>query len=472
MTAKKDITLEEFVEKYIPCWDMIRYNLTSRKLYNRIKPYMSKNFGYTAEEWLKAWNQWKNEEDSYINGWIEKGKASPKYKILRDLCQSKPCVSLKDSEARPEDSTVHYYWNALSNVLKDVSNETEESNIVWDASEYVSLPSAQSICLGILKSLRKGLESLREVLKSHPNAPKFKVWYRPVTSDDYGLSFDKLCLRSDVEKFCEYFEVDLSSIKLEKAPSYCKKCPICATNQEIKTTKTVKEKKSIKVTTKIKKKSSLKKIQSFLDLKSKTNPLDSFSTADISKELSLPSYSCTVPIRELLQKGKVKIVDFKNGNRPHPVYQSIKGSLPSKEIVTEESSLDLMSVTEYCKINDLKPVFIKDILQEAENRGIKGYYTYSSSKGTGGSRGYFYKFKKTDLDRVIAQTLKGEEILSPLVEPKSEPIILPDLQAQERFKPKNLFKKVFDFFGYKLNFNVTVEKKKTVANTGQDLIEF
>ena len=435
---------------------MIRYNLTSRKLFNRIKPYISfKNFGYTAEEWLEAWNQWKNEEDTCINGWIEEGKASPKYRILRDLCQSKPCVSFKDSEVLLENSTEHYYWNALSDVLEDVSKETEESNIVWDVSKCVSYKSTCDI--------------YRKIYTNHSDAPELKVWYHPVATDEYGLSFDRLYLRSDVEKLCKDFKIDPSSIELKRVPNYCKKCPICSANQEIKTTKTVKEQKSIKATTKIKKKSSLEKIQSFLDSKSKTNPMDSFSTADISKELSLPSYSCTVPIRELLQKGKVKIVDFKNGNRPYPVYQSIKGSLPSKEIITEESlSLDLMSVTEYCKINDLKPVFIKDMLQEAENQGIKGYYTYSSDKGSGGSRGYFYKYKKIDLDRIINQTLKSKELPTLMV----EPTLSPESQEQRLFKPKNLFKKVLSFFGYKFNFSITVAKKKTVANTGRDLIDF
>lgn len=461
MAAKKDITLEEFVEKYIPCWDLFRYNLTSRKLYNRIEPYITKDFSYSAKDWLSAWNKWKSEEDACIDGWIAGGNASLMYKVLRDLCQQNPPVELKEPENAREifdqafAGDVGYYWNSLSDLLVDVPNGSGKSNIVWDTSNYVNFSDIQR-----LEEKTRG-QTNRKFFAFLNSLSKLKIWYHPIKFDDYRLVFDRLVLRSDAEKLSQDLDVSPNFLGVSGSER-CKNCKVCPT---VKKTSFSKQKNS----TKIKKKSSLEKIQSFLDSKSKTNPLDSFSTADISKELSLPSYSCTVPIRELLQKGKVKIVDFKNGNRPYPVYQSIKGSLPSKEIITEGSlSLDLMSVTEYCKMNDLKPVFIKDILQEAENQGIKGYYTYSSDKGTGGSRGYFYKYKKIDLDRIISQTLKDKELPTLMV----EPALFPESQEQRLFKPKNLFKKVLSFFGYKFNFSITVAKKKTVANTGQDLIDF
>ena len=450
MASKKEITLEEFVEKHVPCWDMFRYGLTNRKLYNRIEPYITKDFDYSAKEWLNAWNKWKENEDTYIDSWIAGGKASLMYKILKDLCQQNPSVSLKDPEITedlflaPVDE-IQYYWNSLSDLLVSTSEGLEESNIVWDTSDYVTFSHIQTLGEEIQSQADQKfstfINSLRQV----------KLWYHPIKSDDYCLSFQRLVLRADVEKLRQ----DLGVNKQDLCEDF-----------EVHSTKK-----------KTKNKSSKKKIQDFLDSKGKTSPLDSFSTVSISNELSLPSYSCTVLLKELLQEKVIKIVDFENNGRPYPTYQSINGSLPSKEIIIEGSeefmSLDLISVTAYCKMNELEPAFTKMILQEAENLAIKGYYTYKSGCKSGGSCGYFHKFQKTDLDKIV-QILKREKLSLPINDPEPEAIegtILPT-DSQECFKPKGLFKKVFSFFGYKLNLNVTVEKKKTVANTGQDLIEF
>lgn len=58
------------------------------------------------------------------------------------------------------------------------------------------------------------------------------------------------------------------------------------------------------------------------------------------------------------------------------------------------------------------------------------------------------------------------------LEPIQEPIPLPNLKAKERFQRQNLFRKAFNLFDHKLNLNVTFERKKTIANTGQDLLDF
>ena len=240
------------------------------------------------------------------------------------------------------------------------------------------------------------------------------------------------------------------------------------------------------------------KIKEFLDKRAISNPTDCFSALDISTQVYNQPYSGNTyvsnSIKNLLLKGEVKIVSFGNTGRPYPMYQSAIGSLPSIRVIDEDSEkyqkLKLISVSTLCKECRLPANSTSKVFEEIEKGKIKEFYTHNKA------RGYFLKFERKKLEKVIEKLIGEGEVVpfqwaipNPNIKVEGlkstvdwfkpnvkkdepEPILLPDLRAKERFQPRDLFKRVFNLFGYKLNLNITIERKKTIANTGQDLIDF
>ena len=631
----------------IPCWEAIGYELKERGLTRRLKNFLPKSdkyveiHKYSMSTWKKALKKYKEkyeDDHNYSDFWFEQNPrtlnswstwAVPV--IGLELAKPHPQIYIQmyDKEAvedklKESDSSCSLFWADLEYTNIYYHPKVGSSNIVWDVYNLVDV---DSIKIAYMKKFGKDDLShfCDTVMKYLPY-----VLYRPTRSFD--LFFQPYLPIEYTEELCE--ELGLEKVKPNRTCK-CHDCLVCPLQSP----------QDIKICSN-KKMTSKEEIRTFLDVQARIHPYQGYSSKSIKHELYNDSYGCDIKVssalRSLLLEKKIKIVNFGINGRPYPIYQSIKGSQLEMNIIDEKSEeylkSNLISISAYCKEHGIDPSNTSIMFKEAENLKVNGVYTRKTQQGTGGSLGYFYKFEKAELDRIIislrdkgelkekaqpqvntltpkekilnflnkntlgtnsftrgelsralslsygsdqvalksllsekkikivaftqnghvtpcyqivsgkcpeipiikkgsdeykrlniittfsfqqnywmnglnptqllkiarengltptyvlssngysenykiedlkeivkqhktsltTNVIKGEEIL----EGTQEPILLPDTQAQECFKPKNLFKKVFDFFGYKLNFNVTVEKKKTVANTGQDLIEF
>ena len=213
------------------------------------------------------------------------------------------------------------------------------------------------------------------------------------------------------------------------------------------------------------------------------NPNSKLTVDKLAKKLSMGKARVRAIAIDLFRTKDIKVVGMEPaGPALVAVYQHIKGnSSPLKNVILEDSQnhqqLDLVSAAAY--LGSKGVILNGGLYQKIKSLNITEYYILQTDNH------WRKKYFKEDLNKVIEgnqaeeskveKSLVSSAIEAPVEESlpvEQDPILLPDLQTQALFKPKDLLKKVFNLFGYKLNLNVTIEKKRTVTSSGQDLIEF
>ena len=477
------LTIHEFWEKYVPCWETVRYNLSPSGIANKLKPFLLRHtdlwvekgggkYVYPLKILKSAYTEYKETYVSYKSFRKEfQGITSgaPKNKPLQYFLDTWPEIrgnffyyakkrtgyleELTKSDFKAQELLKDYICclhpsisAIVSGNISDAINESfrlkwfeldfsqpdKETNIIWSTSNYVSLSSLYSMLI----SSNETSENIIQEIKNFEHL----ICYRPVLENGEGyLEFDLYFSYQTLKEICSRFKVP----SLPNPEKDCGSCEYCS--------------KSTIGIEPLGKDSLLKtEIIKLFENKQRT-----FGMRDILNELKkLQCPHCNSDkiypiIKNLREKGCIKIVDFESSCKMLPIYQNIKGPLPSAEFIEENSEqyrkMKLISIRDFCK-GDYREY--QTLLTLADTKGIPKFI---ARKRNGFSRVY----RTQDL-LVLRVSLKG--LVSQCNEPKVKKISkLESMKADidHDFKTINIF-----------GFEITWRKKKAVTNTDTDLIEF